>query len=59
MSTPATPIYLRYKLRLRSPAIVSTLSGDPNSAATQPFIPGGALRGVMATRLLASGVAGG
>lgn len=58
MNTLATPIYLHYKLRLRSPAIVSTLSGDPNSAVTQPFIPGGALRGVMATRLLASGVAG-
>jgi CRISPR-associated protein Csx10 len=58
MSTSATPIYLHYKLRLQSPAIVSTLSGDPNSAATQPFIPGGALRGVMAARLRASGIAG-
>jgi len=58
MSTSAAPTYLHYKLRLRSPAIVSTLSGDPNSAATQPFIPGGALRGVLAARLLASGVGG-
>lgn len=58
MSTSAAPTYLHYKLRLRSPAIVSTLSGDPNSAATQPFIPGGALRGVLASRLLASGVGG-
>lgn len=58
MSPPAAPTYLHYKLWLRSPAIVSTLSGDPNSAATQPFIPGGALRGVLAARLLASGVSG-
>ncbi|MBI2567943.1 MAG: hypothetical protein HYV63_13005 [Candidatus Schekmanbacteria bacterium] len=58
MSTTAAPIYLHYKLRLRSPAIVSTLSGDPNSAATQPFIPGSALRGVLAARLIATGVAG-
>ncbi len=58
MSTSAAPIYLHYKLRLRSPAIVSTLSGDPNSAATQPFIPGSALRGVLAARLIAAGVTG-
>lgn len=54
MSESTNPIYLHYRLRLQSPAIVSTLSGDPNSAATQPFIPGGALRGAMAARLLAS-----
>lgn len=58
MSTSAGSIYLHYKLHLRSPAIVSTLSGDPNSAATQPFIPGGTLRGVVAARLLACGVGG-
>ena len=58
MSTSAAPTYLHYKLRLRSPAIVSTLSGDPNSAATQPFIPGSALRGVLAVRLIAAGVTG-
>lgn len=56
MSAPATSIYLHYKLWLRSPAIVSTLSGDPDSATTQPFIPGSVLRGVLAARLLASGV---
>lgn len=48
-------IYLRFNLTLRSPAIVSTLSGDPNNVATQPFIPGSALRGAVAARLLASG----
>lgn len=47
--------YLRFDLKLCSSAIVSTLSGDPNSAATQRFIPGSAIRGVMAGRLLASG----
>lgn len=58
MSTSAAPIYLHYELRLRSPAIVSALSGDPDSAATQPFIPGSAVRGAMAARLLSSGVDG-
>ncbi len=58
MSTSATPIYLHYKLHLRSPAIVSTLSGDPSSATTQPFIPGGTIRGALAGRLLAQGVSG-
>ena len=33
--------YLRYTLTLKAPAIVSTLSGDPNSSITQPFISGG------------------
>lgn len=59
MSTSIGSTYIRYTLRLRSPAIVSTLSGDPNSAATQPFIPGGAIRGALAARLLASGTRGG
>ena len=44
--------YLRYKLTLDAPAIVTTLSGDPNSSTTQPFVPGGALRGVLASELL-------
>lgn len=47
--------YLRFDLTLRSPAIVSTLSGDPNSSATQRFIPGGAIRGAVAARLIAAG----
>lgn len=34
--------YLRYTLTLQAPAIVTTLSGDPSSSTTQPFIPGGA-----------------
>ena len=50
--------YLPYTLTLRSPAVVSTLSGDPNSAWTQPFIPGSAIRGAVAGRLLATGVPG-
>ncbi|MFW6114157.1 MAG: hypothetical protein ACOC7K_00280 [bacterium] len=48
--------YLRYTLTLNAPAIVSTLSGDPNSSITQPFIPGGAVRGVLAGELLNQGV---
>jgi CRISPR-associated protein Csx10 len=56
MTMQNNPIYLHYRLTLRSPAIVSTLSGDPNSAATQPFIAGGALRGFVASRLIADGV---
>lgn len=49
--------YLRYCLTLKAPAVVTTLSGDPNSAATQPFIPGNALRGALAARLLENGMA--
>lgn len=58
MSTSSAPIYLHYKLLLQSPAVVSTLSGDPSNGATQPFIPGGALRGAMAARLLAKRIDG-
>ena len=47
--------YLRYTLTLRASAIVTTLSGDPNSSTTQPFIPGNALRGVLAGELLNQG----
>jgi CRISPR-associated protein Csx10 len=47
--------YLRFDLTLRSPAIASTLSGDPNSIATQLFIPGSAIRGALAARLIATG----
>src|SRR5207248_423079 len=55
MNVPNAPTYLHYTLTLRSPVIVSTLSGDPNSAATQPFIPGSAIRGAVAARLIAQG----
>ncbi len=48
--------FLPYQLTLRAPALVTALSGDPNSAATQPFIPGGAIRGAVAGRLLAQHV---
>lgn len=50
-----TGTFLPYTLTLRAPAIASALSGDPNSAATQPFIPGGTIRGAVAARLLAEG----
>lgn len=55
MSGATTTIFLPYTLTLRAPAIATALSGDPNSAATQPFIPGGAIRGAVAARLLAEG----
>jgi CRISPR-associated protein Csx10 len=58
MNASGAPSYRHFKLRLRSPAIVSTLSGDPNHAATQPFIPGSAIRGAVAARLLSAGVDG-
>lgn len=58
MNAPNAPTYLRYTLTLRAPVIASTLSGDPNSAATQPFIPGSAIRGAVAARLLAPGANG-
>jgi CRISPR/Cas system CSM-associated protein Csm3 (group 7 of RAMP superfamily) len=55
VSGATTTIFLPYTLTLRAPAIATALSGDPNSAATQPFIPGGAIRGAVAARLLAAG----
>jgi len=58
-TTPVTtpvPKYLHFRLTLHAPAIVTTLSGDPNSAATQPFIPGSCIRGAIAGRLIAGGV---
>ncbi len=58
MTSASTSAYLLYTLTLRSPAIASTLAGDPNSVATQPFIPGSAIRGAVAARLLAGGTAG-
>lgn len=55
MSGVTTTIFLPYTLTLRAPAIAGALSGDPNTAATQPFIPGGTIRGVVAARLIAEG----
>jgi CRISPR-associated protein Csx10 len=55
VSSVTTTAFLPYRLTLRAPAIATALSGDPNSAATQPFIPGGAIRGAVAARLLAEG----
>jgi CRISPR-associated protein Csx10 len=55
VSGVSTTAFLPYTLTLRAPAIATAPSGDPNSAATQPFIPGGAIRGAVAARLLAEG----
>jgi CRISPR-associated protein Csx10 len=43
--------YLPYTLTLKSPAIITTLGGDPNSSSTLPFIPGSAVRGAVARAL--------
>lgn len=56
MTGSNSPLYFHYKLTLHSPAIVSMLAGDPNSIVTAPFIPGSAIRGAMAARLLSAGV---
>lgn len=47
-----TPVkYLFYHLTLESPAILSTMTGDPNSVSTLPYIPGSAVRGAVAAAL--------
>ncbi|MFB3906031.1 MAG: hypothetical protein ACE15E_21515 [Acidobacteriota bacterium] len=43
--------YLPFTLSLRAPAILNVVGGDPNSAATLGYIPGGAIRGALAARL--------
>jgi CRISPR-associated protein Csx10 len=43
--------YLPFTLTLRSPAVLTALGGDPNSARTLPYIPGSALRGALARAL--------
>ncbi len=58
MTAPTEPTYLCCTLRLRSPVIASTLAAGPNIAATQAFIPGSAIRGALAARLLANGSTG-
>jgi CRISPR-associated protein Csx10 len=47
--------YLPYTLALRSPLLVTTPGGDPNSAATLPWVPGSFLRGAVARQLSHSG----
>jgi CRISPR-associated protein Csx10 len=43
--------YLPFTLILRSPAVLTALGGDPNSARTLPYIRGSALRGALARAL--------
>lgn len=43
--------YVPYTLSLRSPAVLTSLCGDPNSSRTLPFIPGSTLRGATARGL--------
>lgn len=55
MRAATATTFVPYTLMLNAPAIATTLSSAPNSAVTQPFIPGGAIRGAVAARLLAEG----
>lgn len=43
--------YLPYTLRLRAPALLATVDGDPNSSTSLPYVPGAALRGAVARAL--------
>jgi CRISPR-associated protein Csx10 len=43
--------YLPYTLTLSSPAIITTLGGDPNSSSSLSYIPGSAVRGAVAKAL--------
>lgn len=43
--------HLPFTLTLRSPAVLTALGGDPNSARTLPYIPGSAVRGALARAL--------
>ena len=43
--------YAPYTLSLRSPAVLTSLGGDPNSSRTLSFIPGSAIRGAAARGL--------
>jgi CRISPR-associated protein Csx10 len=41
----------KYKIQLEAPAIISTVSGDPNSCATLDYIPGNTIRGSLASAI--------
>lgn len=41
----------KYKIKLEAPAIISTVSGDPNSCATLDYIPGTSIRGALASAI--------
>ncbi len=56
MTASSSPRYLVYRLTLQSPLIVASRQGDPNSAATQSFVSGSSIRGIIASRLLGAGV---
>jgi CRISPR-associated protein Csx10 len=51
----AAPIFLNYKITLLAPAIFPRPSGDANTVETQAFIPGSAIRGALAGKLLSNG----
>ncbi len=49
-----TTFYYPYRMTLTDPVIITELAGDPNSASTRDFIPGSAVRGVVARDLAGS-----
>jgi len=55
MKTASDPLYLHYTLTLESPAILTGPSGAPSNVRTQTFIPGSAIRGAVAARLIEGG----
>jgi CRISPR-associated protein Csx10 len=46
---------LRFRLRLEGPMLVPAFEGDANTVLTEGFIPGSAIRGLLARRYLAGG----
>jgi len=55
-----TPHRLRFLVRLQRPAVFPKLAGDPFTVATEDFVPGSTIRGLLANRYLdqAGGVPG-
>jgi hypothetical protein len=49
-NAPQQP-YLRFTIELTSRAVLTGTGGDPNSAATLPYIPGSSVRGIIASRI--------
>jgi len=47
--------YLPYRIQLNAPALLTTISPDPNSAVSSLYVPGSAIRGAVANAILHSG----
>lgn len=51
-STDLTAHRLRFRVRLQRPAVFPKLAGDPFTVATEDFVPGSTIRGLLANRYL-------